>query len=148
MSDQSTPPVPEEIPEHLRTEISNLDAATLSKLQDWICTSPPSQQESPIEDEIVDFSEKTASGAQILATLTVDEKQEIDVSELLGTFTWQLVQCSKEQCQCTSGQAADLHGPYLQRLYIDDSGHYASEYISPDDVRQTLVQRTIPKPSV
>lgn len=147
MSNQTIPPAPEEIPEDLRMEILNLDEGTLGKLQDWICTAFPNEQEPLTKDELANISEETTNGTQVLANLSEKEKEEIDVSEMLGTFTWQFFQCSNEQCRCQSRRTTDLHGPYLQRHYLDESGHYTSEYIPSVDVRHSLVQQVLPKPS-
>lgn len=148
MSNQTIPPAPEEVPDDLCAEILNLDEATLSKLQEWICTSFPSKQEPLPEEELTNVSKESTTGTEVLADLSREEREKIDVSEMLGTFTWQFFQCSDEQCRCKSGRPTDLHGPYLQRHYLDDSGHYASEYISSVDMRHLLVERVLSKPSV
>lgn len=122
MSDQTIPPAPEDVPEELCAEILNLDEETLGKLHDWFCRSFPSQQEPSSKEELSNIAEATTNGTEILANLSQERKQEIDVSEMLGTFTWQFFQCSNEKCPCTSGQTIDLHGPYLQRFIWMNQG--------------------------
>lgn len=146
MNSQRIPPAPDEVPDDLCAEILDLDETTLGKLQEWICTSILTKQEPLTEEELTNISTEPMNGMEILANISMEEREEIDVSEMLGTFTWQFSQCSNEQCRCRSGRPADLHGPYLQRHYLDDSGHYASEYIPSVDIRHSIVEQVLPKP--
>lgn len=147
MNSQTIPPAPDDVPDELCAEILDLDEVTLGKLQEWICASFPTKQEPLTEEELTNISTEVTNGTEILASISTEEQEEIDVAEMLGTFTWQFFQCSNEQCRCTSGRPAELHGPYLQRHYVDDSGHYASEYIPSVDIRHSIVEQVLSKPS-
>lgn len=151
MTHQTAPAPPEGaadvLPEYFLEDIPHQNEEALKMLQEWI-TELLAYQQPLSEDTLSEMAAVTTTGMRVIADLSDAEKRKLDFSEMLGTFTWQFTQCDRDNCSCTSDQIADLHGPYLQRHYCDESGHYMSEYIPSNDSRQELVQRVIPKPMV
>lgn len=45
-----------------------------------------------------------------------------------GYIVEEYVKCGKDNCKCTSGAEAEMHGPYKYRYYRDDTGTLQKEY--------------------
>jgi len=79
--------------------------------------------------------------AEFVDALLEHRHQPVDVEELPadaepveqddggnGTLVKERVKCGDDSCKCTSGNAADMHGPYLYRYYREN-GQLTSEYV-------------------
>jgi hypothetical protein len=151
--DRHTPPLPPDRVEQALSadvceELPNREVETLEALREWIddVIAYRRRRRSDVDLPSVVLSETT--GQAVLSTLGANERTNEAIGDLLGSFSWQLIECGSESCDCADGRPETLHGPYLRRDYLDGSGHYASEYVPRNDRRQQLVRRVIPKPSV
>jgi hypothetical protein len=152
MTDKEMPTPPngaeEVLSKYLLESIPKQNEEALEILQEWINELVKYQQQPHSEKGSPEIEVGATTGTQVIANLSEAEKQRIDFSEVLGTYLWRFTQCSDDSCRCTSGRAADLHGPYLRRHYLDEFGHYALEHITASDSRYQLVQDVQPKPAV
>ena len=105
------PDPPNSLPNYLADGIPKQDTATLHDIREYV-EALINYREQPVEpDELPD---------------TAEPVEDEDGGK--GTVVKEKVKCGDETCKCASGNAADMHGPYLYRYYRED-GTMTSEYL-------------------
>lgn len=152
MDRHTPPPLPERIEEALPAdvadEIPKQEIGTLEAVREWIDDVIAYRRRRVSDTDLPNVVISETTGEAVLSTLAANERATVAIGDLLGSFSWQLIECGSENCECVDGRPETLHGPYLRRDYLDGSGHYTSEYVPQNDRRQQLVRQVIPKPPV
>ncbi|MDL5360600.1 hypothetical protein [Halalkalicoccus sp. NIPERK01] len=150
--DRPTRPAPPEsveegFPAAVHEEILEGDVGTLEDLREWIDDLVAYKRRLLTDGDLSKVTVTRTTGEAVLANLSEEERANVEIGGLLGSFAWKLVACGNERCECASGRPTDLHGPFLQRHYLDGSGHRTTEYVPRGDRRQGFVTRVAPEPS-
>lgn len=152
MDRHSSPLPPERVEQALSAgvceELPEREVETLEALRGWIDDVIAYRRRRRSDADLPNVVLSETTGQAVLSTLPEDERTNVAIGDLLGTFSWQLIECGSGSCDCTDGRPETLHGPYLRRDYLDGAGHYTSEYVPRNDRRQRLVRQVVPKPSV
>jgi hypothetical protein len=109
MTDEPDPP--SSLPQYLAEGLPRQDTATLRATKEYI-------------EALLDTRDQSVSPAELPAAA-----EPVDRADgRPGTVVRERVQCGDDTCGCTSGEPADLHGPYLYRYYRRN-GELTSEYL-------------------
>lgn len=106
------PSAPEELPKYIAEGLPKQDIETLDAVIDYAEALIEYQSHPPTPEELPETAEPVS---------------DTD-SEQTGTVVKEWVKCGDETCRCTSGNQADMHGPYKYRYYRSD-GSLTSEYL-------------------
>ncbi len=108
MSEPPTPP--DSLPVYIADGLPKQDRETLQDARAYI-------------DALIEYREQPVTDALPETAEPVD-----DQTVGKGTVVKEKVTCGDDSCRCSSGNAEDMHGPYLYRYYRKD-GKMKSEYL-------------------
>lgn len=100
---------PADVPLYLAEDIRGLDDDTLAAVAEWI--------------------DQLNRRRQLEAEQTADVKPGDGEPPEPGSVVEKYQQCGKAECKCSSGNEADMHGPYQYRVTSDGDGGQTWEYI-------------------
>lgn len=105
------PEPPASLPKYLAEGLPKQNVNTLRDARDYV-------------DALIKYCEQPVDADEL-----PDTAEPVDRGDGgKGTVVKEKVKCGDETCKCASGNAADMHGPYLYRYYRE-GGSLTSEYL-------------------
>lgn len=109
---EDRPSPPESCPKYIAEGLPKQDDETLENIVEYIEALLERRARPVATEELPDNAEPVSEEA----------------SQSKGTVVKEWVKCGDDSCSCTSGNQADMHGPYKYRYYRSD-GSLTSEYL-------------------
>jgi hypothetical protein len=107
----SQPEPPTSLPKYLAKGLPKQNVDTLRDIHEYV-------------DALIEHREQPVETGELPDT--ADPVDHDDDGK--GTVVKEKVKCGDNTCKCSSGNPADMHGPYLYRYYRE-GGELTSEYL-------------------